>query len=101
MCVGEGYFFFFLPVFFFAFFAFLAMLPSMIPKVGSMQVDLDMHEHRVHHNCKNETARFEEGKRWSRAIARCGWERRVGKPQRRLTFSKHRRMGLAFSLNAD
>ena len=31
-CVGEGYFFF-LPVFFFAFFAFLAMLPSATPKV--------------------------------------------------------------------
>jgi hypothetical protein len=34
--VGEGYFFFFLPVFFFAFFAFfafLAMLPSAIPKL--------------------------------------------------------------------
>src|SRR5216683_1075657 len=32
--VGETYFFFFLPVFFFAFafFAFLAMLPSVIPK---------------------------------------------------------------------
>jgi hypothetical protein len=30
---GEGYFFFFLPVFFFAFFAFLAMLPSAIPKL--------------------------------------------------------------------
>ena len=37
----NGYFFFFLAVFFafFAFFAFLAMLPSVIPKVGSMQVD--------------------------------------------------------------
>jgi hypothetical protein len=37
----NGYFFFFLVVFFafFAFFAFLAMLPSVIPKVGSMQVD--------------------------------------------------------------
>jgi hypothetical protein len=32
-CVGEDYFFFFLPVFFFAFFAFLAMLPSVIPKL--------------------------------------------------------------------
>ena len=42
LCVGEGYFFFFLPVFFFAFFAFLAMLPSAIP--DSMQVDLDMHK---------------------------------------------------------
>jgi hypothetical protein len=31
-CVGEGYFFF-LPVFFFAFFAFLAMLPSATPKL--------------------------------------------------------------------
>jgi hypothetical protein len=29
-----------LAVFFFAFFAFLAMLPSVIPKVGSMQVDI-------------------------------------------------------------
>jgi hypothetical protein len=31
--VDERYFFFFLPVFFFAFFAFLAMLPSTIPKL--------------------------------------------------------------------
>ena len=39
---SNGYFFFFLAVFlavFFAFFAFLAMLPSVILKVGSMQVD--------------------------------------------------------------
>ena len=36
---SNGYFFFFLAVFFFAFFAFLAMLPSVIPKVGSVQVD--------------------------------------------------------------
>ena len=37
---SNGYFFFFLAVFFafFAFFAFLAMLPSVIPKVGLMQV---------------------------------------------------------------
>ena len=36
----NRYFFFFLAVFFaFAFFAFLAMLPSVLPKVGSMQVD--------------------------------------------------------------
>jgi hypothetical protein len=34
----NGYFFFFLAVFF-AFFAFLAMLPSVIPKVGSVEVD--------------------------------------------------------------
>jgi hypothetical protein len=41
MFSSNGYFFFFLAVFFafFAFFAFLAMLPSVIPKVGSMQVD--------------------------------------------------------------
>jgi hypothetical protein len=38
-CVGETYFFFFLPVFFFAFFAFLAMVPSVIPKLSSMQVE--------------------------------------------------------------
>jgi hypothetical protein len=37
---SNGYFFFFLAAFFaFAFFAFLAMLRSVIPKVGSMQVD--------------------------------------------------------------
>jgi hypothetical protein len=37
---SNGYFFFFLAAFFaFAFFAFLAMFPSVIPKVGSMQVD--------------------------------------------------------------
>jgi hypothetical protein len=37
---SNGYFFFFLAVFFafFAFFAFLAMLPSVIPKVELMQV---------------------------------------------------------------
>jgi hypothetical protein len=34
---SNGYFFFFLAVFF-AFFAFFAMLPSVIPKVGLMQV---------------------------------------------------------------
>ena len=41
MFSSNGYFFFFLAVFFafFAFFAFLAMLPSVVPKVGSMQVD--------------------------------------------------------------
>jgi hypothetical protein len=63
----EGYFFFFLPVAFFAFFAFfafLAMLPSR-SQVDSMQVDLDMHKYRVHHNIKIDTARFEEGKRRS------------------------------------
>ena len=38
-CLGEGYFFFFLPVFFFAFFAFLAILPSGIPKLVEMQVE--------------------------------------------------------------
>jgi len=31
-----------------------------------MQVDLDVHKHRVHHNCRFDTARFEEGKRRSR-----------------------------------
>src|SRR5438552_13532981 len=36
------------------------------PNVGSMQVDLDMHKYRVHHNCKIDTACFEEGKRRSR-----------------------------------
>jgi len=38
-CVGETYFFFFLPVFFFAFFAFLAKVPSVIPKLSSTQVE--------------------------------------------------------------
>jgi hypothetical protein len=34
----SNYFFFFLAAFF-AFFAFFAMLPSVVPNVGSMQVD--------------------------------------------------------------
>ena len=65
---SSDYFFFFFPVFlaFFAFFAFFAMLPSVIPKVGLMQVDIDMHRYRVHHICKNNTSSFEEGKRRSR-----------------------------------
>jgi hypothetical protein len=41
MCFSKGmekpYFFFFLPVFFFAFFAFLAISPSVIPLLSSMQ----------------------------------------------------------------
>ena len=36
---SNSYFFFFLAVFLDFFFAFFAMLPSVIPKVGSMQVD--------------------------------------------------------------
>jgi hypothetical protein len=58
-------YFFFLPVFFFAcfaFFAFLAMLPSS-PKVGSMQVDHRRADKSVHHNRKIHTACFEQGKR--------------------------------------
>jgi hypothetical protein len=77
---SNGYFFFFLAVFFafFAFFAFLAMLPSVIPKIGLMQVIL--HAFKIHHNYKIDTERFEEGKRpsrrrdhdevaWSRGVA--------------------------------
>ena len=74
---SNGYFFFFLAVFF-AFFAFLAMLPSVIPKIGLMQVIL--HAFKIHHNYKIDTERFEEGKRpsrrrdhdevaWSRGVA--------------------------------
>jgi hypothetical protein len=42
---GMRYFFFFLADFFafFAFFAFLAMYPSVVPRFGSMQVNIDMH----------------------------------------------------------
>jgi hypothetical protein len=84
LCAGEGYFFFFLPVAFFAFFAFfafLAMLPSR-SQVDSMQVDLDMHKHRVHHNSKIDTARFEEGKRRSDRSARCKLPTSFTRPQR-------------------
>jgi hypothetical protein len=62
---GETYFFF-LPVFFFAFafFAFLAMLPSVIPqdRFNASRASTCMNA-KVHHNCKIDTARFEEGKR--------------------------------------
>ena len=62
----NGYFFFFLAVFFFAFFAFLAMLPSVIPKLVQCKSTFDTHAFRLHHNCKIDTPRFEEGKRPSR-----------------------------------
>src|SRR5260370_41448828 len=54
--VGETYFFFFLPVFFFAFLAFLAMLPSVIPKnwFNASRASTCMNV-RVHHNCKIDT----------------------------------------------
>ena len=39
------------------------------PKVGSMQVDLDMQKYRIHHNSKIDIARFEEGKRRSHRSA--------------------------------
>jgi len=47
------------------FLGFLGHVALRYPKVGSMQVDLDMHGYRVHHNCKIDTARFEDGKRRS------------------------------------
>jgi hypothetical protein len=66
--LGDDYFFFFLLVVFFAFFAFfafLATLPSAIPRLVQCKSTLDVHKYRVHHNCKIDTARFEEGKRRS------------------------------------
>jgi hypothetical protein len=63
---SNGYFFFFLVVFFafFAFFAFLAMLPSVVPKkLTPCKSTIDMHKFRIHHNCKIDIARFEDGKR--------------------------------------
>ena len=62
---SNGYFFFFLADFFafFAFFAFLAMLPSVTPKLAQCKSTFDMHSFRLHHDCKIDTARFEEGKR--------------------------------------
>src|SRR5438552_646310 len=64
---SNSYFFFFLAVFFaFFFFAFLAMLPSVIPKMlAQCKSTFDLHELRIHHNCKIDTPRFEQGKRAS------------------------------------
>jgi hypothetical protein len=63
---SNAYFFFFLAVFFaLAFFAFLAMLPSVIPKVGQCKSTIDMQKFRIHYNYKFDTAGFEEGKRRS------------------------------------
>src|ERR1700740_3439239 len=42
---------------------FLSHVALRDPKIGSMQVDLDMHKYRVHHNYKIDTACFEQGKR--------------------------------------
>jgi hypothetical protein len=61
---SNDYFFFFLAVFFFAFFAFLAMFPSVVPKrLTQCKSTIDMHAFKIHHNCKIDTARFEDGKR--------------------------------------
>jgi hypothetical protein len=60
---AKAYFFFFLAVFFFAFFAFLAMVPSVVPKLSPMQVEHRRADDSVHHNRKIDTACFEQGKR--------------------------------------
>jgi hypothetical protein len=65
---------------------FLSHVALRNPKVGSMQVDLDMHKYRVHHICKIDTARFEEGKRRSHRSAL-----RVGEPLLRCVDAIHGR----------
>src|SRR5271157_4063444 len=65
-CVSaKAYFFFFLAVFFFAFFAFLAMVSSVVPKLSRMQVERRPADDSVHHNRRIDTACFEQGKRRS------------------------------------
>jgi hypothetical protein len=60
---SNDYFFFFLAAFF-AFFAFLAMLPSVVPKKLTLcKPSIDVHKFRIHHNCRIDIARFEDGKR--------------------------------------
>ena len=39
------------------------MLPSVTPKLAQCKSTFDMHSFRLHHNCKIDTARFEQGKR--------------------------------------
>jgi hypothetical protein len=57
---SNGYFFLFLA----AFFAFSAMLPSVVPKSSfSASRQSKMPEFRLRNNCKIDTLRFEEGKR--------------------------------------
>jgi len=65
------------------FLSFLSHLTLRNPKVGSMQVDLDMHHCKIHHNWKIDTARFEQGKRRS-----C---RRVLCARANLSLTMHRR----------
>jgi hypothetical protein len=62
---SNDHFFFFLAVFFafFAFFAFLAMLPSVVPSLTRCKSTVELHALKIHHNCKIEIARFEDGKR--------------------------------------
>jgi hypothetical protein len=48
---------------------FLSHVTLRDPKVGSMQVKLDMHKFRVHHNRKIDTACFEHGKQRSHRSA--------------------------------
>jgi hypothetical protein len=52
------------------------MLPSVTPKLAQCKSTFDMHTFRVHHNCKIDTARFEEGKRHP-IVATCAPNSRV------------------------
>jgi hypothetical protein len=77
---SNSYFFFFLPVFLDFFFAFFAMLPSVIPKVGSMQVDNSTCMHSDYTTIGKLILRaFEEGKRRH--------EREGARPQRAGNFA--------------
>jgi hypothetical protein len=42
---------------------FLGHLALLVPKLAQCKSTIDMHTFRIHHNCKIDTARFEEGKR--------------------------------------
>jgi hypothetical protein len=72
MCVGEGYFFFFLPVFFFfAFLAFLAMLPSVIPKL--FNASRTRHAKTEYTTIAKLILRASKKVNGGHAVARCGW----------------------------
>jgi hypothetical protein len=84
LCIGEGYFFFFLPVAFFAFFAFfafLATLPSMIPRLiqcKSTSTCINIEYTTIAKLILRGSKKVNGG----RTVARCKWPTSFTRPQR-------------------
>jgi hypothetical protein len=66
---GEALLLFLLTGLLFCLLCFLGHITLRDPIVEFNAVDIDMHKYKVHHICKIDTARFEQGKRQSNRSA--------------------------------